>query len=286
MIYLVIANLPRSERYKLENIIIVGIIPGPNEPKKHMNSFLKPMVDELLDLWEGCYIQTSSALGIVPVRCALLCVSCDLPATRKVCGFTSHSSLHGCSKCMKSFPCESFGRKSDYSGYNRHSWPVRTNFLHKEHILKYNDACTASDHRELERKYGVRYSELLRLPYFDIVEKHVIDPMHNLLLGTGKYLKKLWKEREILTEENFETIQAKVNDMQVPANIGRIPHKISSNFSGFTADQWKNWICIYSMVCLKNILPVEQYECWSHFQDACFLFLQPSISQHDLNCVD
>ena len=92
VIYLVIANLPRSERYKLENIIIVGIIPGPNEPKKHMNSFLKPMVDELLDLWEGCYIQTSSALGIVPVRCALLCVSCDLPATRKVCGFTSHTS--------------------------------------------------------------------------------------------------------------------------------------------------------------------------------------------------
>ena len=109
--------------------------------------------------------------------------------------------------------------------------------------------------------------------------------MHNLLLGTGKYLMKLWKERGILTEENFETIQAKVNDMQVPANIGRIPHKISSNFSGFTADQWKNWICIYSMVCLKNILPVEQYECWSHFQDACFLFLQPSISQHDLNYI-
>ena len=133
MIYLVIANLPRSERYKLENIIIVGIIPGPNEPKKHMNSFLMPMVDELLDLWEGCYIQTSSALGIVPVRCALLCVSCDLPATRKVCGFTSHSSLRVCSKCMKSFPCESFGKKSDYSGYNRHSWPVRTNSLHKEH---------------------------------------------------------------------------------------------------------------------------------------------------------
>ena len=75
-----------------------------------------------------------------------------------------HSSLRGCSKCMKSFPCESFCKKSDYSGYNRHSWPVRTNSLHKEHILKYNDACTTTDHCELERKYGVRYSELLRLP--------------------------------------------------------------------------------------------------------------------------
>ena len=33
MIYLVIGNLPRSERYKLENVILVGVIPGPNEPK-------------------------------------------------------------------------------------------------------------------------------------------------------------------------------------------------------------------------------------------------------------
>ena len=110
VIYLVIANLPRSERYKLENIIIFEIIPVPNEPKKHMNYFLKPMVNELLDLWEGCYIQTSSDLGIVPVRCALLCVSCYLLATRKVCGFTPYSSLRGCSKCMKSFPCEFFGK--------------------------------------------------------------------------------------------------------------------------------------------------------------------------------
>ena len=117
---------------------------------------------------------------------------------------------------------------------------MRTNSLHKEHILKYNDACTATDHHELERKYAVRYSELLRLPYFDIVEQHVIDPIHNLLLGTGKYLMKLWKERGILTKENFETTSqsyAVINYMQVPANIGRIPHKISTNFSGFTADQ-------------------------------------------------
>ena len=91
VLYLVIANLPRSERYKIENVIIVGMLPGPKEPKKHMNSYLKPLVDELLEFWKGTYL---SAPGVfVPIRCALLCVSCDLPATRKVCGFTSFSSL-------------------------------------------------------------------------------------------------------------------------------------------------------------------------------------------------
>lgn len=32
VIYLVILNLPRTIRFKPENIIIAGIIPGPNEP--------------------------------------------------------------------------------------------------------------------------------------------------------------------------------------------------------------------------------------------------------------
>jgi len=53
VLYLVIANLPRSERYKIENMIIAGVIPGPNEPKKVMNSYLKPLVNDLLELWNG-----------------------------------------------------------------------------------------------------------------------------------------------------------------------------------------------------------------------------------------
>ena len=56
---------------------------------KNMNTFLEPLVDELLDLWNGSYLQTSSVFGIKPVHGALICVSFDLPATCKACGFTS-----------------------------------------------------------------------------------------------------------------------------------------------------------------------------------------------------
>ena len=40
VIYLSILNLPRTERYKPENIILCGIIPGPVEPKETINSYL------------------------------------------------------------------------------------------------------------------------------------------------------------------------------------------------------------------------------------------------------
>ena len=33
ILYLVIENLPRTKRFSPDNIIIVGCIPGPNEPK-------------------------------------------------------------------------------------------------------------------------------------------------------------------------------------------------------------------------------------------------------------
>ena len=64
-------------------------------------------------------------------------------------------------------------------------------------------ANTATKRDELEKKYGMQYSELLRLPYFDIVEFHVVDPMHNLLLGTAKYITNLWKNLDLLTNDDL-----------------------------------------------------------------------------------
>lgn len=121
VIYLSVLNLPCSERYKVENIIVVGCIPGPNEPQ-NMNAYLKPMVDELLLLWDGILSQPYSYAVPVLIRCCLVGIASDVPATQMVCSFTSCTSTQGCSKCMKSFPCASFSEKLDFSGFDRSSW--------------------------------------------------------------------------------------------------------------------------------------------------------------------
>ena len=43
--YLSILNLPRAEIFKVHNMILVGLIPGPNKPSD-MNPFLSPLVEE------------------------------------------------------------------------------------------------------------------------------------------------------------------------------------------------------------------------------------------------
>ena len=45
--------------------------------------------------------------------------------------------------------------------------------------------------QKLEKKFGGRYTSLLELDYFDPVTQHVIDPMHNLFLGTAKRMFKI-----------------------------------------------------------------------------------------------
>ena len=40
----VILNLPRSERYKEEDVKVLRLIAGPSEPKLYLNTDLKPIV--------------------------------------------------------------------------------------------------------------------------------------------------------------------------------------------------------------------------------------------------
>ncbi|GBC13884.2 hypothetical protein RIR_v02000694500 [Rhizophagus irregularis DAOM 181602=DAOM 197198] len=56
-IYGVICNLPREIRFKKENMLTLGLLPGPSEVKLHkINHYLTPIVDELLEFWDGIEI--------------------------------------------------------------------------------------------------------------------------------------------------------------------------------------------------------------------------------------
>lgn len=230
-IYVSILNFPRQMRNRRENIIVIGIIPGPNEPKLHMNSFLELLVKELLQLRRGVEMKTPEGQQLV--RALLLCSASDIPASRKLGGFLGHAASKGCSRCLKSFPTENFGQKPDYSGFDRSTWPERTVQEHRSVGMSWKHSNTLANRHNLEQKYGVRFSELLRLPYFDTVRYVVVDPMHNMFLGTAKRMVSIWKSNDLLPENEFDNIQASVNKFVTPADIGRIPHKIGSQVQQF-----------------------------------------------------
>src|SRR5436190_21745692 len=95
VIYAVICNLPRSERFKSSNVITLAVIPGPNEPKLHqLNHYLAPVIDQFIALWEGIRLVKTyeSSVGKL-IRVAIICCACDIPAARKLWPYICMRSL-------------------------------------------------------------------------------------------------------------------------------------------------------------------------------------------------
>ena len=69
----------------------------------------------------------------------------------------------------------------------------------------------------------------------------------------------MWKDTGIINHAHITVIQNVVDQFVTPADVGRIPRKISSGFTSFTADQWKIWTLIFSQIALKPIVPENHY---------------------------
>lgn len=83
---------------------------------------------------------------------ALLCVGCDVPASRKLCGFYGHMANLGCNKCEKNFP-GMIGEKT-FGGFDRSQWPARNNDHHKKIVEKLLNALQKLRKRHLRKNMG------------------------------------------------------------------------------------------------------------------------------------
>ena len=105
VIYGAICNLPREIRFRQENMLILGLLPGPNEVRTDkINHYLSPIVNKLLEFWAGTELQkTADYPNGRTIQMAVICCSSDIPAARKLCGHIS--SLAACHRCYKIASC-------------------------------------------------------------------------------------------------------------------------------------------------------------------------------------
>lgn len=94
----------------------------------------------------------------------------------------------------------------------------------------------------------------------------------------------VWVSTGIIDKSLYAYIQDKVDAFVAPTDIGRIPSKINSGFSGFTAEQWRNWTIIFSLCSLKEIIPHKHYDCWLLlFVKAVHILCRRQITIPELN---
>jgi hypothetical protein len=287
VIYGVICNLPRDVRFKKENMLILGLLPGPAEVKlHHINHYLAPIVDVLLELWHGYDLPVLSKHPGKRIRLAIICCSSDIPAARKLCGHIS--ALAGCHRCYKhATKSDDDDQRANFGGFDDiGEWFRERNLNEHRHNAEGWLNCTSSEERKRHvSDTHVRWSEMLRLPYFDPIRYLVVDPMHCLFLGIARWIvKKLWVDIKFSKSE-LNLIGKRAKSIKIPADLGRVPDSIATGegFSAFTADQWRSFIMIYATPILWDILDECDRQILANFVRACFLLVSRIIDRNSLN---
>lgn len=216
------------------------------------------------------------------VRAALLAVTADLPAMRKVTQFLGHKADLGCSRCKFRAEREpgTIGASGRMCYFTPHSSAGRSHEEVVQQAQEFKDASTRYAARATAQKNGVRYSELVRLPYFDIVRMVTTDPMHTFLLGMVKRETEL--NLELLSSQQREEFVRRVKSVRIPYDVGRLPNNMfdhGEGMSGVTAAQWKTYIICYARPCLYKLLPVRPYKCMVLLSEIVSIISSPVFTE-------
>ena len=289
VVQLIILNLPREVRYKKENIIVYSTIPGPSEPTSMM-PIMKRLIDELLHLWNnGMDVMIHGQLH--HIRCVLLSVNCDLPASRKIAGHAGHGGRHGCARCTQVFEHSAAYKKCiqrievtrDGSVLTH---PLRTNQEHRAQAWRYEHEPSKSARAELKTLCGTHETAFLALPYFDTVRMVLVDPLHNLWLGAARRFWIKACKHEKITPKQRALLQRCIDTTQVPSNtIPRMPHKLttkkpSSGFGQMIGREWQAWVLTYSLPAMAHAnVDASLIKTWRHFVDSCTLLSRSVVDE-------
>lgn len=186
--YMTLLNLPIHLRHRVENICVVGVIPGPHEPtveNQQINHILDVLVRDLSDFWDpGVRLSSTYCYpGGRDTRAALGLIANDLVGARPVAGFTAltHTILCSCCDCLKSQLYE-----IDRIG------PPRSGEAHKAHGEAWLRATTAKARQALVDENGARYTPFMKLPYTNLAEQVVPDGLHCPMNVVKTQLREYW----------------------------------------------------------------------------------------------
>ena len=178
-LHLVILNLHREERYKRQNMLLLLVL-------------------ELQEFYKGlpvqCLSRDSKCLN-VNVRLALVGVFCDFTRHNRYVDSVPLMPYMAVISACRNFQQSHLGKVLTIQVMIGHYGGVA---VHRQKSYEHLNAKTKHQQKLIEKAYCIRYSVPTKLPYLNPIRHNVIDPMHNLFLGTAKHCMELWTKKEIL----------------------------------------------------------------------------------------
>jgi hypothetical protein len=204
-------NLKPHIRFRLENALCLGVIPGPHAPKD-IGSFLGPLIDELEDLARGVPAYDSRSQHPFALRAYLIACFGDMLAVAKLMCMKGHNGKHPCRACRiggvrNPDPSPGEDNKTNYTALSRpfttgrheprdHDPLELPRRMHQEFIMHaqlveaaHNDA----EEDQRARHYGINsLSPLSRLSSLDFPASFPHDFMHAIFENVVPLLIDLW----------------------------------------------------------------------------------------------
>ena len=121
------------------------------------------------------------------------------------------------------------------SYYTRITAQRKTHAQVLDQAMEYQSASSLAAAKEIQKRNSVHYSELVRLPYFDMVRMLITDPMHTFLLGMVQNEVKLCLKS--LLDDKLAESNRRLKSIRMPYDLGRLPASIKNadGLSGLTA---------------------------------------------------
>ena len=161
VIYAAICNLPRSIQFRCKNMLILGLLPEPHEVNLYkINHYLVLIVDELETFWAGISLNCTFEFPEErDIWAALILISCDIPAARKICGHVS--ALVSCHRCEKHANYEN--KKHNFAGMeDMNAWFIARDLTeHRQNALEWRRCSSYTSRKNHVKEMGVRWFELL-----------------------------------------------------------------------------------------------------------------------------
>lgn len=287
-------NLPPEIRFHLENIIAIGIIPGPKKPID-LDSYLWPLVEEFLQLAVG--VRTWDALSqTFFVLCAfIILVFGDIPAVSLLMRMKGHNGICPCRFCsIHGIPIPGSRRTTYYvpldrsrhpdviqdptriKAYDPHNLPMRSHAQFLEQAQEVQTAATDTEEEHLAQIYGIKGVPILS--YLDSISfphSFPYDFMHLIWENLVKNLILLWtgefkgldsgKEDYVLGPTVWSAIGAAcaASGSSIPSAYGPRPFDVSSKKVSWTADSHSFWCLFLAPVLLEQRFKRRKY--YVHF---------------------
>ena len=283
-------NLPPEKRFHQDNIIPISVIPGPKKPKD-IDSFLYPLVEELLSLANGVRAFDANTGEIFCLRAFLIVVFGDIPAMSLVMKMKGHNGILSCHACrIHGLRIPNADNKVHYIPLDRSSHPqagripkydpeqlpMRTHQQFLSNAQSVVTAKTRAEEERLAKANGIKGKTiLLALDSLSFPSSMPYDFMHLIYKNLLKNLIALWTNNfkgldtgsgdYVLDSTVWDAIgaaTARASETIPSAYCARLA-SISGDRSTFTADNYSFWASYIGPVLLSKKFNQQCY--YDHF---------------------